>query len=68
MLGQSSEDRQRIATAAALYNISIRILEAGLWIRIRIRSGFIDFVNPDPWASKMKKKMHFSLTFSTFFF
>jgi hypothetical protein len=29
----------------------------GLWIR------FNDFVNPDPWARKMKKKRKFSLTF-----
>jgi hypothetical protein len=24
------------------------------------------FVDPDPWARKMKKKMHFSSTFLTF--
>jgi hypothetical protein len=35
-------------------------------------SGFKDFVDPDsesgpdPWKRKMKKKMHFSLTFKTF--
>jgi hypothetical protein len=30
-------------------------------------SGINDFVDPDPWTRKMKKKMHFSLTFKTFF-
>jgi hypothetical protein len=30
---------------------------AGLWIRIRIGSGFNDFVDPDPWARKLKKKL-----------
>jgi hypothetical protein len=29
-----------------------RVLEAGLWIRIWIGSGFSDFVDPDPyWVS-----------------
>jgi hypothetical protein len=39
----------------------------GLWIQIRIGSGFNDFVDPDPdpWARKMKKKMRFLLTFQT---
>jgi hypothetical protein len=41
------------------YAINIRVVDPDpdsmtLWIRIR---------NPDPWARKMKKKMHFSLTF-----
>jgi hypothetical protein len=31
----------------------------GLWIRIRIGSGFNDFVDPDPWARKIKKSALF---------
>jgi hypothetical protein len=36
-------------------------IKPGLWIRIRIGSGFIDFVDPDPywesgsWGKKFKK-------------
>jgi hypothetical protein len=47
-----------------------KVFLTGLWIRIRIGSGFNDFVDPDSesgsmghLARKMKKKMHFSLTF-----
>jgi hypothetical protein len=45
----------------------LTIFKAGLWIRIGSGfNDFVDFLDLDPWARKMKKKMHFSLTFKTF--
>jgi hypothetical protein len=41
-------------------------LSPGLWIRIRIGSGFSDFVDPDPGARKLRNisvKMHFLVIF-----
>jgi hypothetical protein len=44
-------------------------VEAGLWIRIRIGSGFRDFVDPDPYwesGSKGKKTKKFQWKKCTF--
>jgi hypothetical protein len=53
--------------------IKKRGLQAGLWIRIRIGSGFMDFVDPDPyWESgsrgKKTKKFQWKNALFSYFF
>jgi hypothetical protein len=42
--------------------------QAGLWIRIRIGSGFRPFVDPDPGARKLRNFRGKNALFSYFFF